>query len=286
MEERAQGGVDRVTLNIGSLRSQIELELHTYHAARLWAGRKPNGADKHQGVLGLTGYLHLTTAIKAASAQDDPYADWMMIQIEEKIEKVNERFAEIRAQVKEIITGIPKQLTISENLNLQPARMPLFVNTPLGFQGVYLLISFDEIARELLLANHIGKLTRTQMEDMLDQAAHLIRSTFAMVQNYRNTGVTRDDVAANNPRAREVIEKYGLPPQDILEGTRRSSFAPAINKKTGVVPVDQEVVIGDDPEVGAEAEESGDAAIVDEATPVLKVARVARKKSAAKEASV
>ncbi|MCL2872298.1 MAG: TIGR03761 family integrating conjugative element protein [Betaproteobacteria bacterium] len=280
MEERVQSGSDRVTLNIGSLRSQINLELHTYHAARLWAGRRPSATDnKLQGVLGLTGYLHLTTQIKNAAAQDDPYADWMMIQIEEKIEKVKTRYAEIKSQVKEIIDDIPRQLTISENLNLQPARMPLYVNTPLGFQGVYLLIEFDGIARDLLLANHIGKMMRGQMEDMLDQAAHQIRSTFAMVQNYRNTGVTRDDIAANNPRARDVVEKYGLPPQDVLEGTRRSSFAPAIIKKTGVVPVDQEVVVGKDPDDVAVTEEMNTAAIAGAEKP-------ARKKRAVKEVTV
>lgn len=269
MEERVQSGTDSVMLNIGSLRSQINLELHTYHAARLWSGRKPNTGEKTQGVLGLTGYLHLTNVIKTAAAQDDPYADWMMIQIEEKIEKVKARLAAIKEEVKEIVDDVPWQLSISENLNIQPARMPLFVNTPLGFQGVYLLIEFDEIARKLLLANHIGKMKRGQLEDMLDQAAHQIRSTFALVQNYRNTGVTRDDIAANNARARAAIEKYGLPPQDVLEGTRRSSYAPTIVKKSGVVP-DQEVVTGENPEVDPETEPSGTAAIVEEVKPKRK----------------
>jgi integrating conjugative element protein (TIGR03761 family) len=264
--DRVQSGTDRITLNIGSLRSQIDLSLHTYHAARLWAGRKPNSTDKHQGVLGLTGFLHLTNVIKIAAAQDDPYADWMIIQIEERIEKAKFQIASIRDQVKEVIASIPKQLTVSENLNISPARMPLFVNSPLGFQGVYLLVEFDELARDLLLAQHIGLMGRRQMEEMLDRAAHQIRSTFAMVQNYRNTGVTRDDVAANNPRAREVIERYGLPPQDVLEAQKRSKFAPAINKRNGAaIEIDeQEVETG----TGETEQDAGDAAIVETPKPV------------------
>ncbi|MNN41136.1 hypothetical protein D3C81_1552360 [compost metagenome] len=35
-------------------------------------------------------------------------------------------------------------------------------------------------------------------------------------------------MAANNARAREAIDKFGTLPQDILEGTRRSQFAPPI----------------------------------------------------------
>jgi integrating conjugative element protein (TIGR03761 family) len=264
--DRVQSGTDRITLNIGSLRSQIDLSLHTYHAARLWAGRRPNSTDKHQGVLGLTGFLHLTNVIKIAAAQDDPYADWMIIQIEDRIEKAKFQIASIRDQVKEVIASIPKQLTVSENLNISPARMPLFVNSPLGFQGVYLLVEFDELARDLLLAQHIGLMGRRQMEEMLDRAAHQIRSTFAMVQNYRNTGVSRDDVAANNPRAREVIERYGLPPQDVLEGQKRSKFAPAINKRNGAaVEIDeQEVETG----TGETEQEAGVSVNVETPKPV------------------
>jgi integrating conjugative element protein (TIGR03761 family) len=264
MEKRLQSGTDKITLNIGSLRSEIVLSLHTYHAARLWSGRKPNSSDKHQGVLGLTGFLHLTNLIRIAAAQDDPYADWMIILIDERIERAKEKLAEIRSQVREVIDSIPKQLNVSENLNISPARMPLFVNSPLGFQGVYLLVEFDELARDLLLAQHIGLMGRRNMEELLDRAAHQIRSTFAMVQNYRNTGISRDDVAANNARAREVIERFGVPPKDVLEGQRRSTFAPAIQKRNGsaIGLEEQEVEIGSETEA-----EAGDAPDVETPKP-------------------
>ncbi|MNR53167.1 hypothetical protein D3C85_1731320 [compost metagenome] len=35
-------------------------------------------------------------------------------------------------------------------------------------------------------------------------------------------------MGANNARAREAIDKFGMPPLDILEGIRRSQFAPPI----------------------------------------------------------
>ncbi|MDR0770541.1 MAG: TIGR03761 family integrating conjugative element protein [Burkholderiales bacterium] len=256
MTERVQSGTDRITLNIGSLQSQIDLELHTYHAARLWNGRKPKTPEKNQGVPGLTDFLRITNNINIAAAQDDPYADWMIITIEERILKAKEKLAAIKEQVKQVFESIPKQLSISENLNISPARMPLFVFSPLGFQGVYLLVEFDELARDLLLAKHIGLLGRDQMEGMLDQAGHQIRSTFALTQNYRHTGVSRDDVAANNARAREAIEKFGLPPQDILERQRRSALAPQIHRKSGAVP-EQEVVTADDSDVASTVRGNG-----------------------------
>jgi len=44
-------------------------------------------------------------------------------------------------------------------------------------------------------------------------------------------------MAANNARALAAMEKFGLPPMDILEGHRRSQFAPPIIRR-GAVPVD------------------------------------------------
>ena len=43
-------------------------------------------------------------------------------------------------------------------------------------------------------------------------------------------------MAANNARAHEAIDKFGLPPEDILQGLRRSQFAPPIIRG-GVVPM-------------------------------------------------
>ena len=52
-----------------------------------------------------------------------------------------------------------------------------------------------------------------------------------LAQIYKYSGAARDDFAANNAKAeaaRKMYERYGELPQDILEGTRRSNFAPPI----------------------------------------------------------
>lgn len=265
--------------NMGKLRSDIEMTLHTFHAARLWSGRKPNTGDKHQGVLGLTGFVHITSRITRASAEDDPYADWMLIQIEERLEKGKVRIAEIRDEIKTILAKIPRQLNISENLNMSPARIPLYVNTPLGFQGAYLLIEFDEMVRDLLLAQHVGLIGRENKEVLINQGAHQVRSLFALTQNYRYTGCSRDDIAANNAKARETIEKYGLPPQDITEGIRRSKYSLQIRKPNDPINEDQDVeameLVSDDAPAVEEAETQVAVPVVED-TPVKK----SRKKAA------
>lgn len=71
------------------------------------------------------------------------------------------------------------------------------------------------------------------MERWLDDGAHALSSLFAFAQQYKYSGATRDDFAANNARAREALESFGELPQDVLEGSRRSEFAPPIMRPRG-----------------------------------------------------
>jgi hypothetical protein len=52
-------------------------------------------------------------------------------------------------------------------------------------------------------------------------------------------------MAVNNARALAAVEKYGLPPMDILEGHRRSQFAPPIIRR-GAVAVDEADALAED----------------------------------------
>ncbi|MNL78929.1 hypothetical protein D3C87_2054240 [compost metagenome] len=49
-------------------------------------------------------------------------------------------------------------------------------------------------------------------------------------------------MAANNARALAAIEKFGLPPMDILEGHRRSQFAPPIIRRSAVTVDDADAL--------------------------------------------
>ncbi|EPF6548376.1 PFL_4669 family integrating conjugative element protein, partial [Pseudomonas aeruginosa] len=117
------------------------------------------------------------------------------------------------------------------NLNVQPVKLPLFVNAQLGFAAVYLLADYDDIARKLILAHHTALIDRSTLERWLNEGAHALRSLFSLAQQYRYSGCTRDDFAAKNAAARAALEKFGELPQDVLEGTRRSKFAPPIVRR-------------------------------------------------------
>ncbi len=218
-------------LQIGSLRSDVALTLHTYHAARIWTGRQKSDA-KHS-ILGLSGFCAYVNRMHRGAALDDPYSDWWLVQIEEKVESCQAALKAIDQRLDDVMAKLPATLDISENLSVTPVKVPLFISNPLGFKAVYLLTNYDELARRILLAQHVGLVGRRDMEVWLDEGASVLRSLFGLAQSYQFTGATRDDFAANNARAeaaRKMYEKFGEIPQDILEGTRRSNFAPPITR--------------------------------------------------------
>lgn len=219
-------------LNLGSLRSAMSLTLHTHHASRIWHGRA--AAEGRPGIVGLNGYIAVMNKMKRGAEQDDPYSDWWMLRIEEKLAQTDTALRQLREQVDSALADVPPALSLGDNLNVQPIRLPLFVNAQLGFMAVYLLADYDELARKLILAHHTALIDRSTLERWLNEGAHALRSLFSLAQQYRYSGCTRDDFAAKNAAARAALEKFGELPQDVLEGTRRSRYAPPIVRRSAL----------------------------------------------------
>jgi integrating conjugative element protein (TIGR03761 family) len=119
-------------------------------------------------------------------------------------------------------------------MNVQPVKLPLFVNAQLGFLAVYLLADYDDLARKLILAHHTALIDRSTLERWLNEGAHALRSLFSLAQQYRYSGCTRDDFAAKNAAARAALEKLGELPQEVLEGALRSRYAPPIIRRSAL----------------------------------------------------
>lgn len=221
---------NELQLNLGSLRSDMSLTLHTHHASRIWHGRAKT--DDKPAIIGLNGFVSIMNKLKRGSEQDDPYSDWWMLRIEEKLNDTKAHLQLLREQVDLALHSVPSALSMGENLNVQPVRLPLFINAQLGFMAVYLLTDYDDLARKLILAHHMALIDRSTLERWLNEGAHALRSLFSLAQQYRYSGAQRDDFAAKNAVARAALDKFGELPQDILEGTRRSRFAPPLMRRT------------------------------------------------------
>ncbi|MDT4827925.1 integrating conjugative element protein [compost metagenome] len=210
----------------------MSLTLHTHHASRIWHGRA--AAEGRPAIVGLNGFIAVMNKMKRGAEQDDPYSDWWMLRIEEKLAQTKDTLQALREQVDQALADVPPALTLGENLNVQPVKLPLFVNAQLGFMAVYLLADYDDLARKLILAHHTALIDRSTLERWLNEGAHALRSLFSLAQQYRFSGCVRDDFAAKNAAARAAIEKFGELPEEVLDGTRRSRHAPPIVRRSGL----------------------------------------------------
>lgn len=219
---------------VGQLRSRIEMTLHTYPAVLVWHGRGVESGKPQ--VVGLKQFLFLAGRVHQAAAKDDPYADHWLLTLESKIGETRQALQQLRQRVDTVLDAIPEGLDVSRNVSQQPFITPVFTGGQMGWQAVMLLMEYDGIVRDVLLAHHIGLLGNKQRASMIrDQGGHAMRSLcFSPVKFPGFCGATRDDFAANNAKARAAREKFGELPQGVLEGTRRSEFAPTIRRDDDV----------------------------------------------------
>ena len=111
------------------------------------------------------------------------------------------------------------------------------------------LFENDTLARRLILAHYTAMIDRNTLERWLNDGAHALRSMFSLAQQYRYSGATREDFAAGNAVARNAIEKSGQLPQEIMDGTRRSRFAPPLMRRTTSGRAEVDKVEADEAEV-------------------------------------
>lgn len=218
---------------LGALRSNMSLTIHSQYAHKLWNGRPviKEGRDvvKPQ-ILSMPICLAKLSQIQKDAASDDPYADLYLIEFEERVLASSQRMKELINEIADIYAdNVPENMNIEGALNVAPIEYPIFVNSQLGYKLIYLLADFDVLARLIQTAAHIALITRKQSRDWLEAGARLLRQCFGIVETYRSLGITRQDVRENTARYQEVLKNIGMPlPEDVLSGEKRAEFAPEI----------------------------------------------------------
>lgn len=220
-------------IDVGALRSKIELTLHTYHATRTWWGRGVESGKPQ--IIGMRQFLALAGRIQQNAATDDPYSDDWMLRIDAKLGEAKSILDPIYMQAEAILDAVPEELSIAENISQKPFRTGVYPGGQQGWQGIHLLIRYDRIVRNILLAQHIAMIVRSDAHETLRISGNAIRGLCSAPQRYPGlSGATRDDFAAKNARARDAVAKYGELHPAVLTGDRRSPYAPLIRQRAGI----------------------------------------------------
>lgn len=216
-----------------SLQSEISITLHTRAASRLWAGRKKT--EESPAIISCPRFADTTRLMEQNVRNDDPYADYHFYEIHNEIISAREKLQKTRKAVEQLIKdNLPEGMSMTKSLSQSPEVIELRIASKLSFLTMYLLADFDILARQVMLARHTALIERPRSEEILYNAQKTFRSVLHRSTKWRFTGVTRDDMAANNQKAQRAIELMGQLDEEFLKGEKRSSLAPPIMKKSGL----------------------------------------------------
>lgn len=241
---------------IGGLRGETIITIQTRQAQRLLTGVE--ATDGRHGITGLMKFSGYLAQITAMAAQDDPWADWVLVRVEALLRAAESGLGELNGTILQALAVNPlMEITVSHSTE------PLKVNVGFAAKHAYwvarVIVKFDEVVRGVLTLRHQALLTQKDGDKLLDQAAAMVRRVFEATVDYRATGVTRDDVAAKNAlaqQAAQTLSRLGKVPDDVMAGTRRAEYAPPLPRK------DRVHVAGTAGAVGKDAAAIGDVAPV------------------------
>jgi integrating conjugative element protein (TIGR03761 family) len=218
----------------GVLRGGAVLVLQTRQAQRLVKGRSYR-AEK-PAIIGLIGFANLARSVWQGARADDPYADWWMLKIHDALEDAERTILSMERVIATQLEAADA-LEVAAPASIQPVRISLNFSNPYAFRAARLLGIFDTLACKILGARHVGLLARSEAEGMLHQSGRALRRVLQSPVRYRFSGVTRHDVEQGTARALQAREAMGEVPADVLAGTRRAPYAPAIPNSRRAIPV-------------------------------------------------
>ena len=211
---------------VGSLHNEVFLTLQTRHAQNLIRGRVKSG---NHVIRGLTAFADRVRLIWTSAAENDPYADWWLIKIDEALLNAENRIALETRRVDEVLQKVVA-LELTPTNSKDPFHISLSFATPYAFRAARVLGLFDKLVVKVLTVRHIGAIDTKPSQTAIRSSAHRIRSAFALPFRYRHLGIRRDkpETWAAFGNAAETV--MGILPPDVKRGTLRAPMAPVLHR--------------------------------------------------------
>ena len=201
-----------------TLVNNIVIKVHSRQAYGMVLGRiKKKGI---QPIAGLFSFAKSVNHLIRASVDDDPYADLMLIKIENHLQK----FDEVIKSTKNTIMGLQQDL-IEDDVYIQKMESKRPIGLTLNFGSLYalqlsrLIMQFDALIRLMMPMRHFGAITEAQWLLMLKNLTEHHRSMTNIAVNYPFYKFDRE--IAKDPEHLMTIKlkkRFGELPHDILTG--------------------------------------------------------------------
>ncbi len=211
--------------------TQIELELHTRNAFGFILGRDKTVTQSF--IPGLFVYANAVRSIVTAAMQDDPWADWALIRIEEAMLKVDAIINAERDLIKQRVSDLKNEgILLSPLTNKKPTKIVIDFHSPYALRGALLVAKFDTVIRELLPFRTTGIIDDAEWRFAVRKVGIAIQNLFMIAMRFKYRGVSRESYIKMPESALvlNVLAVAGKIPNNIVTGDKIPKLMPRVQR--------------------------------------------------------
>lgn len=165
------------------------------------------------GKMGLVQFGRYVQMLWQGYEQEDPYAEWQLLRIYEAIQSLKRMMDEQEVLWRKQVRGL-RGIQVKPFRNAKPFSISLTSVSILVLMAGSLITQADYLTRQILILKQMGIVPQGQARSQ--QFCEEIQKIFMLSQEWKHTGITRQDILDNNDLAKKVETKLGQLPENIL----------------------------------------------------------------------
>jgi integrating conjugative element protein (TIGR03761 family) len=153
--------------------------LHTKEAHRLFLGRARDPQGQYQPIVGGKRVAAALRSIWYLSGNDNPYADWALIDTSERIQGLKATLDALGQECdRRLKAAAKKGLIFSILKSREPVSLTLGFRSPYGYTIAGLIVEFDYLVRQIKTLVRKDLMTDDEGRQMIREATRKIRGVF------------------------------------------------------------------------------------------------------------
>ena len=207
------------------------MTLHTREAYRIFTGRATEAAGKLPAIPGGRRFAAVLKSIWHLSANDNPYADWILIRMYAGLVAIRAHLGRVIKAREEAIAALRRKgLTLAVMGSRSPKTVELGFRSPYGYATAEAIVEFDYYVRMIKTLIHKDRLSDEEGRAAIRELGRELRALFAEpIRWERNLlreelrALSRSDFLAGadelaRQRVRAVVALFGEVPRPVFTG--------------------------------------------------------------------
>jgi integrating conjugative element protein (TIGR03761 family) len=222
--------------NIGTLvdEDQDSMTLHTREAFRLFVGRSRDVDGQYGPIVGGKRVASALRSAWALSANDNPYADWVLVSFMDEMDVIRKELEDSIAGYDGLIGELrARGLNYSILKSRKPVNVDLGFRSPYGYAVAELIVQYDYVVRQIKTLVRKDRITDADGRILLRQRVRGIRAMFELPPRYERylmreelRQMSRSDWMPeagieSGKRVAAVVGLFGEVPREVFTGAVR-----------------------------------------------------------------